>query len=77
MPTNDEIERFKRRTYTRTDEDGNEVMGVRGHSPNLTNSRRRRRQDCLKLSTEWKAAKYFEHCFERDKETLKTSGSTD
>lgn len=73
MTSDNEMENFKSRVYSRTDEQGNEVMGVKPSS-NLTITRKRRCQNCIHFDTEEKARTVFDYCIERDKKVLKEKG---
>lgn len=74
MPSNDELEKFKKRTYTRRDEHGNEIMGMKGTTPGLTITRLRRCQNCIHFDIGEKAQSFFKDCVARDKRTLKAQG---
>jgi hypothetical protein len=60
--------------YKRTDADGNEIIGVKGSSPQLTVARTRRCQNCVHYDTGEKAQRYFRDCVKRDKRVLEERG---
>lgn len=74
MPSDNELEEFKRKAYTRQDEDGNTVVGVESKSPQLTISRMRRCQNCVHFDIEDKARAIFDDCVARDRKTLAAQG---
>lgn len=74
--SNDEelFKEFRKRAYSAVDADGNQVIGVKKRSSELTISRLRRCQNCLNFDHEEKAHAYFRHCVERDRATLRDNG---
>jgi hypothetical protein len=74
MANNDELERFAKRTYLRTDDQGNQVMGIKSSNPGLTVNRLRRCQNCIHFDIGEKAMSYFNHCVDRDRKNLRDQG---
>ena len=74
MSSDEELEKFKQKAYTREDEDGNTIVGIASKSPQLTISRLRRCQNCLHFDIEDKALAVFKDCVARDRKVLEAKG---